>query len=147
MKEFRSPNNVKYEFWFCPDDIRRVVTGNKEKYVLDWPIVPNTWPIKIGTNLSRKEILAFEDARFQLQQREALFPRHRFSTIATLLIPRSHFCMPPNLDAHPTFNFGKTMCYNPTTLAVDHKNKWRAPNSWTVTMWWGSLPFHIRALE
>ena len=33
-KEFRSTNNVKYEFWFCPDDIKRCVNGTKEKYVL-----------------------------------------------------------------------------------------------------------------
>jgi hypothetical protein len=41
-KEFRSPNNVEYEFWFCPDDIKCCVSGSKKKYMLDWPIVPNT---------------------------------------------------------------------------------------------------------
>jgi hypothetical protein len=34
--------------------------------------------------------------------------------------------MPPNPDAHPTFRFGKTMCYYPTTLLADHKNKWKS---------------------
>ena len=77
MKKFRSPNNVKYECWFCHDDIKRCVSGSKKKYVLDWPIVSNTWQVKIGTNLSREEILAFEDAGFQLQQREVLFPHCR----------------------------------------------------------------------
>ena len=73
-KEFRSPNNVEYEFWFCHDDIKRCVSGSKKKFVLDWPIVPNTWPVKICTNLSREEVLALEDAGLQLQQREALSP-------------------------------------------------------------------------
>jgi hypothetical protein len=68
-KEFRSPNNIEYEFWFCPDDIKRCMNGSKKKYVLDWPIVPNTWPVKICINLSREEVLALEDAGFQLQQR------------------------------------------------------------------------------
>jgi hypothetical protein len=72
--EFRFPNNVEYEFWFCPDDIKRCVSGSKKKYVLDWPIVPNTWPVKIGTNLSRKEVLALEDVGFQLQHREGIVP-------------------------------------------------------------------------
>ena len=29
-------------------------------------------------------------------------------------------------DAHPTLRFGKTMCRNPTSLLVDHKNKWES---------------------
>ena len=65
MKEFRSPNNVECEFWFCPDDVKRCVSGSLKKYVLDWPIVPNMWPVKIGTNLSREEVLALENVRFQ----------------------------------------------------------------------------------
>jgi len=99
------------------------VSGSKKKYVLDWPIVPNTWSVKIGTNLSREEVLALAYARFQLQQREALSPHRRLSTIATLPNPRSRFHMPPNPDAHPTFRFGKTVCRNPTTSTADHKNK------------------------
>ena len=117
---------MEYEFWFCLDDIKRCVSSSKKKYVLDLPILPNTWPVKIGTNLLREEILALEDAGFQLQQREALSPCHRLSTIAFILIPRSCFCMPPNPDAHPTFRFGKTVCRNPTTLVADHKNKWES---------------------
>jgi hypothetical protein len=96
-KEFRSPNNV-----------------------------PNTWPVKIYTNLSKEEVLALEDAGFQLQQREALSPRRKLSTIAALLIPCSHFSMPPNPDAHPTFRFGKTVRHNPTTPLANNKNKWES---------------------
>ena len=126
MKEFFSITNVEYAFWFCPDDIKRCVSGNMKKYVLDWPIVPNTWPVKISTNLSKEEVVAFEDVGFQLQQREALSPRCRLSTIATLPISCLHFCMPPNPDAHPTFRFGKTVRRNPTTPLADHKNKWES---------------------
>ena len=59
---------MEYEFWFCPDAIIRCVSGNKKKYVLDWPIVSNIWPVKIGTNFSKQEILALKDIGFQLQQ-------------------------------------------------------------------------------
>ena len=58
-KEFRSPNNVEYEFWFCHDDFKHCVSGSKNEYVLDWPIGPNTWPVKIGTNLSREEVQTY----------------------------------------------------------------------------------------
>ena len=63
-KEYCSTNNVEYKFWFCPDDIKRYVSGNKKKYALDWHVVPNIWPMKIGTNLPRHEVLALEDAGF-----------------------------------------------------------------------------------
>jgi hypothetical protein len=63
-KEFCSTNNVEYEFWFCPDNIKHCVSGTKKKYVLDWPTVPNTWPMKLCVNLSRDEVLALEDAEF-----------------------------------------------------------------------------------
>ena len=33
-KEFHSTNNVEYEFWFCPHNIKRCVNGTKRKYVL-----------------------------------------------------------------------------------------------------------------
>ena len=42
------------------------MSGNKKKYVLHWPIVPNTWPVKIGTDLLREEVLALENVGFQL---------------------------------------------------------------------------------
>lgn len=47
------------------------MSGTKKKHVLDWPIVPSM-SVKIGTNLSKEEALALDDAGFQLQQREAL---------------------------------------------------------------------------
>jgi hypothetical protein len=34
-KEYRFTNNVEYKFWFCPNDIKRCVSGNKKKFVLD----------------------------------------------------------------------------------------------------------------
>ena len=34
-REFTPTNNVEYEFWFCPYDIKHCVSGNKKKYVVD----------------------------------------------------------------------------------------------------------------
>ena len=31
------------------------------KYVLDWPISSNTWPVKIDTNLLKEEVLVLEE--------------------------------------------------------------------------------------
>lgn len=101
-KEFHFTNNVEYEYWFCCDDIKCCVSGSKKKYVIDWVIVPSTRLMNIGTNMFKEEVLTLEDTRFQLQQREALSPRCKLLTIATFLIPWSHFWMPLNPNAHPT---------------------------------------------
>jgi hypothetical protein len=54
------------EFFFCNDDIERCVKRTKRKWVQSRPDIPSIWPIKIGSNFSRKEILDFESAGFQL---------------------------------------------------------------------------------
>ena len=48
--------------------------GEQEKWMFDWPNLCKVWQVKVGTNLTRKEVFALEDAQFQLQQREALSP-------------------------------------------------------------------------
>lgn len=93
-KNVKKGRNVEAEFFFCPDDIHRCVMGNKKPFVLDWPPVPITWPVKFGTNLTRKEVLKLEDAGFQLQQQEALSPWKKFQTQVNIPIPRSRFHVP-----------------------------------------------------
>ena len=50
-EEYRSTNNEECKLWFCPNDIKRCVSGNKIQYMLDWPIILNTWHVKVCTNL------------------------------------------------------------------------------------------------
>ena len=146
-KEFRSPNNVEYEFWFCHNDIKRCVSGSNKKYVLDWPIVPNTWPVKICTNLSREEVLALEDVGFQPQQREVL----------PLVIGFQQSQLSPSLACIFVCQQTRTPTLHSSLgsqCVVIQRHRWRitkingrSPNSWKVTMWLGSLSFHIWALE
>jgi len=58
-----------------------------------------------------------KDVKFQLQQREALSPRHKLSTIARLPIPW--------MDFHPTSSFGKIVRCNLPILTAIHKTKWK----------------------
>ena len=92
----------------------------QKKYVLDWHVVPSICPVKIGTNLSRQEVLAFKDVGFQLEQRKALSPRYRFSAIAMFSIPRTDFVVRLTLDAHPTSRFGKSVRRNLVAPTIDH---------------------------
>jgi hypothetical protein len=55
------------DFWFCPDDIERCVKGSKRSWVLDWPQVPDVWPILSGTNLTHEETLLLQDVGFKMR--------------------------------------------------------------------------------
>ena len=103
-KEFRTDRHISIDFWFCADDINRCVKGTKKSFVIDWPSIPHTWPVKRGTNLTMKEILVLEEAGFQLQQRGALSPRRQFQVAADMPFPRANFPIPANPD------FTKRIC-------------------------------------
>lgn len=45
-KENYSTNNMKYN-WFCSNEIKCCVYGNKKGYILDWHVVPNIWHVKM----------------------------------------------------------------------------------------------------
>jgi hypothetical protein len=52
------------EFFFCNDDIERCVKGLKRRWVKSKLDVPDIWPMKLDINLTKKEILALENAGF-----------------------------------------------------------------------------------
>lgn len=141
-------NSVEYVFWFYHDDIKRCISGNKKKYALDWPMVPNMWLVKIGTNVLREEVLLKKDAKFQLLQREALYPCPRLLAIA---IPHHlvTFSWATKLKLPPDFkNFSKTKWQKFTTPTTYTKTNGRAHDSWMDTMllmWW-QFPSHYLEL-
>ena len=45
------------------------LSGTKMDYAMDWPIVPKTWPLKIGITISREKVLVLEYAIFQLRKK------------------------------------------------------------------------------
>jgi hypothetical protein len=66
------------KFFFCNDDIECCVKGTRRKWVQSRPDIPSIWPVKIGTNVSTKEILDLESVGFQLPQRVVISPRRLF---------------------------------------------------------------------
>ena len=68
------------QFFFCVDDIERCIKASRRKWIIPYsntlerPPILTIWPIKIGTNLTRSEIKALENASFQLLQREHITP-------------------------------------------------------------------------
>jgi hypothetical protein len=75
------------EFFFCNDNIERCVNGTRRKWVQPRPDIPSIWPVKIGTNFSKKEILDLENAGFQLPQRAVISLRRFFGTEELILRP------------------------------------------------------------
>jgi hypothetical protein len=65
MVYYQKNTDEVMQFFFYINDIERCVKGTKRRWVKSKPDVPNVWPVKIGTNLSRKEIRELEHGGFQ----------------------------------------------------------------------------------
>ena len=125
-KDYHTKKRVQTDFWFCADDINRCVSGNRKAWVLDWPALPSTWPVKMGTNLTREEVFALEDAGFQLQQRGAMSPRQMFISSLDMPIPRSQFHVPANPDSHRTIRGSSTIRRSSEAPTAEHRNQWES---------------------
>jgi hypothetical protein len=99
------------EFFFCNDDIERCVKGTKRKWVQSRLDIPGIWLVKIGTNLSEKEILDFESTGFQLPQRAVISPRRLFRT-EELPFNLASFPTPTSADDCPKTRSGKSIRRN-----------------------------------
>ena len=105
-KKNSSTNNKEHEFWFCHDDIKRLSVTTKMNML---------WQVKIGTDISRDDVLVLEDAMFQLQQREGHF---RLVVVPRQLGHSPYFNLVLCDTKHwrlPNFQFLKTMHHNPST--------------------------------
>ena len=122
--EYHTKKIVEAEFWFCADDVNRCVKGNKKPWMSGWPPVPTTWPVKMGTNLTRQEVAALEDAGFQLQQRGTMSPRRQFQSSADMPLLRSDFPVPDHPDHHLTLRNNYSIRRNPDAPTAEHRNKW-----------------------
>jgi hypothetical protein len=114
------------DFWFCPDDIERCVKGTKRSWVLNWPQVPDVWPVLSGTNLIRQETLLLEDAGFKLQEHPSMSPRHIFMLSNLFEAPVFDHPGPPNSDIHPTTRNNKSIRQNVNAPTAEHRNKWES---------------------
>jgi hypothetical protein len=99
------------EFFFCNDDIERYVKGTKRRWMKSRPNVLTVWPVKIGTNLSRKEILDLQHVGFQLPQRAVISPKRLFG-MEELPSDLSSYPIPASPDEHPKIRSGKNIWRN-----------------------------------
>ena len=64
------------------------------------------WPVKHGTNLTTREVLALEEAGFQLQQRGGLSPCRKFQVSMDMPLSRFHFPAPQNPNSYDKYRHG-----------------------------------------
>ena len=128
-EEYGSKREVVVDFWFCWDDIERCVKGRKRKWVLDWPEVPEVWPILTGTSLSREETLLLQHAGFRLQERPALSPRRLFN-MSKIFNPILYDQPPPkNSDVYPTVRNSRAIRRIANAPTAEQRNKWESASN------------------
>jgi hypothetical protein len=66
MINFQKKTKELIQFFFCNDDIERCVKGSRRRWAKSRPDVPCIWPMKLGTNLTKKEIQALGSVGFHL---------------------------------------------------------------------------------
>ena len=100
--EYGGNKEIVTDFWFCLDDIEHCVKGSKRSWVLDWPQVPDVWPVLSSTNLTRQETLLLQDAGFTLQEHPTMSPWYMFTLSNCFEAPVFNHPGPANPDIYPT---------------------------------------------
>ena len=121
MDSYKKNKLERMQFFFCNDDIDRCVKGTKRKWVKSRLEVPEVWPMKMGTNLNQKEILALEKACFQLLRHLEMSPRRLFGDHNNV-VNLSEYIPPAFPDDHPKRRFGKNIRRNPNAPSTRHSN-------------------------
>jgi hypothetical protein len=111
------------EFFFYNDNVERCVKETKRKWVQSRPDIPSIWLVKIGTNLSKKEILDFESTGFQLPQRAVISPRRFFGT-EELPFNLASFPTPASPDDCPKTRSGKSIRRNNNAPCTKQANNY-----------------------
>jgi hypothetical protein len=95
----------------------------KRSWVLNWPQVPDVWPILSGTNLTPQETLLLQDAGFKLQERPSMSPRRLFILSNLFEAPVFNHLGPSNSNIHPTTQNSKSIRRNVNAPTAEHRNK------------------------
>jgi hypothetical protein len=118
MVYYQKNTDEVMQFFFYINDIERCVKGTKRRWVKSKPDVPNVWPVKIGTNLSRKEILDLEHVGFQ----RALISLRRLFEMKELPSDLSSYPIPAFPDDHSKTRLGKNIRRNKNAPTTKHAN-------------------------
>jgi hypothetical protein len=125
-EDYGNKREVVADFWFCGDDIECCVKGSKRKWVIDWPEVPDVWPILTGTTLSREETLLLRHAGFRLQERPILSPRRLFNMSKIFETVLYDEPTPKSADVYPTVRNNQSIRRIANAPTTEQRNKWES---------------------
>jgi hypothetical protein len=109
------------QFFLCKDDNESCVKGTRQKWVISRSKVLDIRLVKIGTNLTRKEVLQLEDVGFHLPQREDISPKTLF-TNQHLPMNLAAYVTRAFPDEFPNWRSGKNIRRNMKALTTCHYN-------------------------
>ena len=121
MENYRKKRLDARDLFFCSDDIERCVKGIKDNWVVSVPNVPEVWPVKLGTNLTCKEILSLENAGCRLPQRKEMTPSKLFQD-HPLHLDLASYITHAYPDDFPTRRSGKLIRRNKKAPSIKHAN-------------------------
>jgi hypothetical protein len=108
------------QFFFYNNDIEQCVKRSRRRWVKSRPDVPDIWLVKFGTNLTKKEILALENACFHLPLHVVMSPRSLFG--GDISVDVASYPILPFPDDHPKARSGKNIRRNKKAPIIKHAN-------------------------
>jgi hypothetical protein len=133
-REYKGTAVQTEDFWFCADQIARCVMGPKRSHVLTRPEIPEIWPVLIGTNLSRTEIIEFEEAGFRLQSSIPMSPRRLFTSSRIFEPMLWTHPRPAHAERIPSIRNGKQVRRSSKAPTENHRNQWESARNVTASI-------------
>ena len=62
----KSKETRQVQVWFCPTKLDRCVLGSGAKWIINYPDIPDKWPVMVGTSLTQAEVISLESSGFVL---------------------------------------------------------------------------------
>jgi hypothetical protein len=126
---YKKEKEERTQFFFCNNDMEWHIKGTRRRWVQSRPNVLSIWPVKIGTNFSKKEILDLENVGFQLPQ-HAIISLWRLFRMEELPFDLSLYSTPASLDDHPKTLSCKNIGKNKNVPTTKYTNN--CPSSRTM---------------
>jgi hypothetical protein len=124
--QYGGNKEIVTNFKFCPNNIERCMKGTKRSWIIDWPQVPDVWPVLSGTNLISQNTHLLQDAGFKLQEHPSMSHQCMLTLTNLFEAPVFDHLGSPNPDIYPTTRNIKSIWRNANALTVEQRNKWES---------------------
>ena len=71
-RHLNSKETRQVQVWFCSTKLDRCVLGLGARWIINYPNIPDKWPMMVGTSLTQAEVISLESVGFVLDDGPAL---------------------------------------------------------------------------